>query len=445
MTLEQWWQQVHSCDNDNDEQNIVSFSKIVQREFNSIYVMQAEKDNRISHGGFWWFRTLIRNDGRKGSVGLSEAIMEKMRWLQEEGGWFNGEETEVRVEREEEIISESGWRRFVCYMLVESFNLRRMDGTLVLRWEFRHTHKIFGYNQSILKSSFPSEVSTLLGELPKETCLGTDLYNWEGFWYIGSHLSAIAARSNFQASYDDVILTSSMKTGTTWHPNNHESMGRTNDDTDHPLLKHNPNELMPSLEVQLFKENPNPDLSGMPSPRLFRSHVPYHMLPESVKNSACKIVYITRDPKDTFVSLWHFINSHITTMGKGPWPMNEAFESFYRGESLKSPEKILFLRYEDMKKDPKGQLKKLACFLGKPLAKEEEVDKVLWRCSLERLKNLEVNQHRVDPWLGIDYKFYFRNGNVGDWENNIIEEMKEKLDQVTAMKFEGSGLDFGHN
>ena len=71
-------------------------------------------------------------------------------------------------------------------------------------------------------------------------------------------------------------------------------------------------------------------------------------------------MYITRDPKDTFVSLWHFINSHITTMGKGPWPMNEDFESFYRGvhafgsfhdhvlsywkESLKSPEKILFLR-----------------------------------------------------------------------------------------------------
>ncbi|XWS10874.1 hypothetical protein CRYUN_Cryun38cG0035500 [Craigia yunnanensis] len=109
-------------------------------------------------------------------------------------------------------------------------------------------------------------------------------------------------------------------------------------------------------------------------------------------------------------------------MGKGPWSMNEASESFCRGvhafgpfhdhvlcywkESLKRPEKVLFLRYEDMKKDPKGQLKKMASFLGKPFAKEEEVNKVLWRCSLERLKNLEVNQHGVDPWLGIDYKFY---------------------------------------
>ncbi|XVE53110.1 hypothetical protein DITRI_Ditri02bG0178100 [Diplodiscus trichospermus] len=142
MTLEQWWQQIHSCDKDNDEQNIVKFSKSVQREFNSVYGMQAEKDNKISHGGFRWFRTRPRNDRRRASVGLSLAIMEKIRWLQEEGGWYNGEVSEERIEREEEIRSEYGWRRFACYMLVESFNLRRMDGTLVLRHDFRHTHKI---------------------------------------------------------------------------------------------------------------------------------------------------------------------------------------------------------------------------------------------------------------------------------------------------------------
>ncbi|KAK6229291.1 hypothetical protein SCA6_018242 [Theobroma cacao] len=154
------------------------------------------------------------------------------------------------------------------------------------------------------------------------------------------------------------------------------------------------------------------------------------------------------------------MNSWATAMGKGPWKMNGAFESFSRGvhasgpfhdhvlsywkESLRRPEKVLFLRYEDLKKDPMGQVKKLASFLGRPFAKEEEVDKVLWRYSLERLKNLEVNQNGVDPWLGMPYKFYFRHGIVGDWENNITEEMKERLDQVTRMKFEGSVVDFEH-
>ncbi|XVE63364.1 hypothetical protein DITRI_Ditri07aG0014300 [Diplodiscus trichospermus] len=98
-----------------------------------------------------------------------------------------------------------------------------------------------------------------------------------------------------------------------------------------------------------------------------------------------------------------------------------------------------------MKQDPKRELKKLVCFLGKPLmAMEEKVEKVLWRSNLERLKKQEVNQQGVHSWLGIEYKFYFRNGGVGDWENNVTQAMKERLDQTIAMKFEGFGLDFGH-
>ncbi|KAK8515138.1 hypothetical protein V6N13_122130 [Hibiscus sabdariffa] len=313
-------------------------------------------------------------------------------------------------------------------------------------------------------SSFPGSISTLLDELPKETWYGSYLYNWEGFWYRGHHLSAaMAARSNFRANDSDVFLASSMKTGTTWlkaiiprimNPD----VRITNDDD--PLLKHHPNELMPSLEVQLFIANPNPDLSGMSSPRLFRTHVPFPMLPESVKNSACKIVYITREPKDTFVSSWHFMNSAITARGIDPWPMDEAFGTFCRGihafgpfhdhvlgywkESRKRPEKIHFMRYEDMKKEPREELQKLACFLGKPFERDEDVDKVLWRCSLERLKNLEVNRHGVDPSLGIGYKHYFRRGIVGDWKNYFTGEMQQKLDLITAVKFEGSGLDFGY-
>ncbi|KAK8267599.1 hypothetical protein V6Z11_D11G009200 [Gossypium hirsutum] len=158
----------------------------------------------------------------------------------------------------------------------------------------------------------------------------------------------------------------------------------------------------------------------MPSPRLFRTHIPYTSLSESVKTSACKIVYITResrDPKDTFVSSWHFVNAFIGDQGIDPWPFKNAYGSFCNGvhaagpfhdhvlgswrESIKRPEMIYFMRNEDMKKDPKGEVKKLACFLGRPFEKEEEVEKVLWRCSLDRLKNLEVNHHGMEPWSGV--------------------------------------------
>ncbi|TYG92171.1 hypothetical protein ES288_A11G009300v1 [Gossypium darwinii] len=283
-----------------------------------------------------------------------------------------------------------------------------------------------------------------MGQLPKVTWFRSDLYNWEGFWYSSDHLPT--AKSNFQAKDDDVFLTSSIKTGTTWLkaiiPTIMNPKGRKDDDSDDPLLKHHPNELMPSLELGFYKVKPNPDLSHMPSPRLFRTHIPHTSLPESVKTSACKIVYVTRDPKDTLVSSWHFLNALIGDQGIDPWPFKDAYESFCNGvhaagpfhdhvlgywrESIKRPEKIYFMRYEDMKKDPKGEVKKLACVVE------------------DRLKNLEVNQHGIDPWLGIENKHYFRRGIVGDWKNHFTDEMKEKLNQITAMKFEGSGLDFGY-
>ncbi|KAG8476678.1 hypothetical protein CXB51_030640 [Gossypium anomalum] len=269
-----------------------------------------------------------------------------------------------------------------------------------------------------MESSSADKLSALINELPKQPWYGADLYNWKGFWYRPHQLSStMAASSNFRAKDDDVILTSSMKTGTTWMkaiiPTIMNPVGRTDDDSLDPLLKHHPNELIPSLEIQVYSVNPNPDLSNMVSPRLFRTHMAYPLLSESIKTSGCKIVYITRDPKDTFVSTCHFMNSVIAARGVEPWPMSEAFESFCKGE--------------DMKKDPKGEVKKLACFLG----------------SLERLKNLEMNQHGVDTWLGIDYKHYFRRGIVGDWKSHFTDEMKEKLDQLTAMKFEGYGLSLG--
>ncbi|KDP40585.1 hypothetical protein JCGZ_24584 [Jatropha curcas] len=93
----------------------------------------------------------------------------------------------------------------------------------------------------------------------------------------------------------------------------------------------------------------------------------------------------------------------------------------------------MFLRYEDLKSDPKEQVKKLASFLGKPFAKEEKVDKVWRRCDFQRLKNLEVNKNGVDPWANMPNSSFFPRGVTGDWKNHLIPEMADKLDEIACI------------
>ncbi|XXG62393.1 hypothetical protein AAC387_Pa05g0758 [Persea americana] len=284
-----------------------------------------------------------------------------------------------------------------------------------------------------------------------------DLYQWEGFWYTLPPLQAtIAMQNHFKSLDDDVILASSLKTGTTWMKALILSImaDRILTDEQDPLLTNHPQVLIPSLEFTIYSENTTPNLSEMPSPRLFATHVPYRALPESIKNSKCRIVCMSRSPKDTFVSLWHFLKT-LVSREEGPFPIEEAFESFccgvhlfgpffdhvleYWTASLEKPDKILFLNYEEMKHDPKGQVKRLAEFLGRPFEREEEADKVVWRCGLERLKSLDVNREGVDPRSGIPHCAFFRRGIVGDWKNHLTDEMASRLDEITRMKFEGSG------
>ncbi|EHA8587314.1 hypothetical protein COCNU_scaffold001861G000010 [Cocos nucifera] len=86
-----------------------------------------------------WFKPV--NSGDRG-LGLSLAIWERMRWEEERGGWIGGQENVERVERLEVYGGENGWKKFGCYALVERFVLERMDGTVALTYDFKHTNKI---------------------------------------------------------------------------------------------------------------------------------------------------------------------------------------------------------------------------------------------------------------------------------------------------------------
>lgn len=288
-----------------------------------------------------------------------------------------------------------------------------------------------------MKLSAVDAMDKEIDNLPKATYFNDAIYKWEGFWFHRATLKgAKSIVSNFGALDDDVILASVMKTGTTWLKSLcvsiMECKGGAEEDS---LVKNNPHTCILSLESLIFAGYLKSVLSGISSPRFFHTHLAYSVLPDSIKKSKCKIIYITRNPKDTLVSAWHFFNK-VNQAKEGDCCFEETvFDPFckdvypsgpfydhvleYWNESLKMPDKILFLKYEELKRDPQGQVKKLAALLGKPL-EDDEVEEVLRRSSLERLKNLEINSDdssTVYPGAFVPNSSFFRTGAVGGWKN----------------------------
>ncbi|KAL3372564.1 hypothetical protein AABB24_004887 [Solanum stoloniferum] len=136
----------------------------------------------------------------------------------------------------------------------------------------------------------------------------------------------------------------------------------------HPLLVKNPHVLVPFLEQTLYIDGRVPDFSSFTSPRLLSTHVPFASLSKFVQNSETKLVYLCRNPRDTFISMWHFSNnlrldhkdinsiekmSDLFCKGVGIYgPFWDHVLDYWK-QSIENPNKVLFLLYEEMREKPK--------------------------------------------------------------------------------------------
>ncbi|CAD6228217.1 unnamed protein product [Miscanthus lutarioriparius] len=156
-------------------------------------------------------------------------------------------------------------------------------------------------------------------------------------------------------------------------------------DGDHPLRHRSPHECVRFLEIELNDRNKD-EFEALPSPRVLATHLPYSLLPGSITEDGerlgCRIVYVCREPKDALVSYWLFTRKAAAVRGLDvrSFTIQEALELFCDGrcpggpqwlhvlqyweESLRRPERVLFLRYEEMLLEPEAHVRKLAKFMG---------------------------------------------------------------------------------
>ncbi|GMJ01700.1 sulfotransferase 2A, ARABIDOPSIS THALIANA SULFOTRANSFERASE 2A [Hibiscus trionum] len=327
--------------------------------------------------------------------------------------------------------------------------------------------KIASLIQDVEKSS-DDELQQLLHTLPREEAwISGSLYLYQGFWCSSLVLkSVLSFQKHFQAFDSDVMVATFPKCGTTWlKALTFSTLYRSQfsrGGIEHPSLTSTPHQLVRQLEYDVYMNNPCPDLDNICvyKPRLFGTHVPYASLPTSIKESKCKIVYICRNPMDMFISLWSFTGK-LRDENQESLSLGQAFDKFCRGilthgpffdhvleywnASQENPDKVLFLKYEDLKEDINSQLKHLAMFLGVPFTEDEEkrgvVEEIATICSFDKLKEVEVNKKGLHI-SGIPHKDFFRKGKVGDWSNYLTPSMVERLEKLIHEKLDSSGLTF---
>ncbi|XP_038260107.1 sulfotransferase 1C2-like [Dermochelys coriacea] len=258
----------------------------------------------------------------------------------------------------------------------------------------------------------------------------------------------------FQARPDDLLICTYPKAGTTWIQ---EIVDMIQQDGDLEKCKRAPvHRRHPFIE---WARPPQPSgveqAEAMPSPRTLKTHLPIKLLPPSFWEQQCKFLYVARNAKDCMVSYYHFQRMSKVVPDPGPW--HEYFERFMAGKvgwgpwhdhvkgwwKVKDKHCVLFLFYEDMKKDPKREIQKVAQFLEKNLD-QELLEKIVYHTSFDVMKDnpmanrsgvaLSIMDQSISPFM--------RKGTVGDWKNHFTVAQNERFDEDYEEKMTGTNLTF---
>ncbi|XP_073492126.1 sulfotransferase 1C1-like [Aquarana catesbeiana] len=260
---------------------------------------------------------------------------------------------------------------------------------------------------------------------------------------------------NVQARPDDILIVTYPKAGTTWMQ---EIVDSIMNDGDIEKSKCAPTHIR-SPFLEMFAPPPLPSgldvLNNTPSPRKIKTHLQFELVPKSFWEQKCKAVYVARNAKDTVVSYYFFDQMNKTQPDPGTW--DQYVEKFLKGEvawgswfnhvigwwNAKEKHDILYVFYEDMKEDPKREIRKVMEFLGKNLS-EEVLDKVCHHTSFKTMKENPMANYSTVPDIILDQAHmpFMRKGEVGDWINHFTELQNKMFDAEYEKRMKGRDLKF---
>lgn len=121
-------------------------------------------------------------------------------------------------------------------------------------------------------------------------------------------------------------------------------------------------------------------IEGLSRPRTIKTHLPVQLLPDDVWVKKPKIIYVSRDPRDVAISMFH-LGSHYSKSELGDFLDRFMSEKCMMGPyrehrvnywNIPDYPNILYLTYESMTADMDAAIDKVANFLGVTVSEQNK-------------------------------------------------------------------------
>ncbi len=218
----------------------------------------------------------------------------------------------------------------------------------------------------------------------------------------------------------------------------------TNGDVE-AAMKSSLDERVPMLESSLPVVPGYDTIIKRPSPRLIKTHLTYKFFAKSEQKSKSKFIVVFREPKDCLVSYFHQAQNLLGYNGnfddffemykKDDLPFGDPLNHAISWWEHKDEDNFLFTTYEEMTKDIRRVIRRVATFLDKELS-DDIVEKIVDHTSFENMKaNPMVNRSET-------LKNFIRKGVIGDWVNYMNEDQRSFIDCKVKEVQEKYGITF---
>ncbi|XP_062549712.1 luciferin sulfotransferase-like [Armigeres subalbatus] len=255
---------------------------------------------------------------------------------------------------------------------------------------------------------------------------------------------------------DDVWIVTFPKAGTTW---TQEMVWLIHHDLDYEKASAvNLTERSIFLELCTFCSNVDlPDtiaqVEHLPRPRHIKSHLPLALLPKQLWMVKPKIIYTARNPKDVTTSFMH----HYKNMHGFKGPREDFLDGILADKLVYCPQikhvtefwavahlpNVLFLNFEDMKRNMPAVLRKVCDFFGKSYS-PSQLAELNTHLTFDTMKqnnsaNNQILVTGIQDAMGItnDFKF-MRKGQVGGYKDELPAEFIDKMNNFIEEQLQGT-------